>query len=90
MVEDDPVGFYFRPPVLRQTGLLREGPSAILVLRNPSDRTGSTADNRLALMQLAYGLTQQEANVALKIAAGLSPKRPPRNSVFRSTPSARI
>ena len=75
VVENDPVGFYFRPPVLRQTGLLREGPSTILVLRNPSDRTGSTADNRLALMQLAYGLTQQEANVALKIAAGLSPEQ---------------
>ncbi|RST85710.1 hypothetical protein EJC49_14315 [Aquibium carbonis] len=74
VVDGEPVGIHFRPQTLRQTGLLRGGPSGVLVLRKPDTDPGERDDSRTALLQLAYGLTQQEANVALRIAAGRSPE----------------
>lgn len=73
VVNAKPVGFFFRPSVLRHTGQLRDGPSAVMILRSPDEGDSGERDHRADLMQLAYGLTQQEAIVALKIADGLSP-----------------
>jgi len=73
IIDERPVGFLFRPSVLRQAGQLRGGPSAVLILRSPNGDSNSERDDRAELMQLAYGLTQQEAIVALKIARGFSP-----------------
>lgn len=70
----EPVGIYFRPHVLRQSGLLRGGPSGVIVLRKPHMQDTGGEDSRIALMQLAYGLTQQEANVALRVSSGHSPE----------------
>ena len=74
VVNGEPVGIHFRPRTLRQTGLLRGGPSGVLVLRKPSPETGEGENARSAMLQLAYGLTQQEANVTLRIASGRSPE----------------
>ena len=74
VVDGAPIGVHFRPQTLRQTGLLRGGPSGVLVLRKPDQKTSDGDDARSALLQLSYGLTQQEANVALHISAGRSPE----------------
>lgn len=74
VVDGEPIGIHFRSRALRQTGLLRGGPSGVLVLRKTEQDASDGEDARSALLQLAYGLTQQEANVALRIAAGRSPE----------------
>ena len=74
LVNGEPIGIHFRPQTLRQTGLLRGGPSGVLVLRMPGADRKDGEDVRSTMLQLAYGLTQQEANVALRIAAGCSPE----------------
>lgn len=74
VVDGEPTGIHFRPQTLRQTGLQRGGPSGVLVLRKTGAGASDGDDARTALLQLAYSLTQQEANVALRIAAGRSPE----------------
>lgn len=68
----EPVGVYFRPPSLRQTGLRRGGPSGILVLRHVDPSKTNGGDERAPLLQLAYGLTAQESSVALRVCSGQS------------------
>lgn len=68
-----PVGFRFYPEALKQTGLQRQGPASVLVLRTSLGRD-LEADSRMALIELAYGLTGKEAEVALLIAGGKSPE----------------
>ncbi|MGI3166241.1 serine aminopeptidase domain-containing protein [Pseudooceanicola sp. 200-1SW] len=70
--DGQPVGFHFSPAALRQTRLQRRGPASVLVLRAPG-QAEITADNRVALAGLAYGLTGKEAEVALMVADGRSP-----------------
>ncbi|MDQ0314688.1 serine aminopeptidase domain-containing protein [Amorphus orientalis] len=69
--EGAPVGYHFHPDVLKQTSVQREGPASILVLRAEDDRTGKE-DSRRLLIELAYGLTGKEAEIALLVAAGKS------------------
>jgi alpha-beta hydrolase superfamily lysophospholipase/DNA-binding CsgD family transcriptional regulator len=65
-----PVGFQFFPAALRQTGLQRHGPASLLLLRV---QTGEdTSETRRTLIELAYGLTGKEAEIALEIAEGRS------------------
>ena len=64
-----PVGFQFHPEALKQTGLQRQGPSSILVLRS-AEETGRPDETRRVLAELAYGLTGKEAEIALSVAAG--------------------
>ncbi|KFB08991.1 serine aminopeptidase domain-containing protein [Nitratireductor basaltis] len=71
--DDMPVGFRFRPDALRQASLQRKGPASVLVLRTNRDRELG-ADARVALVELAYGLTGKEAEIALLIAGGKSPE----------------
>ncbi|WPZ12771.1 alpha/beta hydrolase [Nitratireductor rhodophyticola] len=71
--EDVPVGFRFHPEALRQTSLQRQGPASVLVLRTSLERK-LAADSRVALVELAYGLTGKEAEIALLIAGGKSPE----------------
>ncbi|WP_127144548.1 serine aminopeptidase domain-containing protein [Pelagibacterium montanilacus] len=68
---EQPIGAYLRPSSLRQTGLQRGGPSGVLILRH--GRKAFAEDQRLPLLQLAYGLTAQEALVALRVCEGGSP-----------------
>lgn len=72
--EGRPIGMHFRPQALRQAGLNRGGPAGVLVLRRPDEDAGYGDDGRGALLQLAYALTQQEANVALRVSAGRAPE----------------
>jgi alpha-beta hydrolase superfamily lysophospholipase/DNA-binding CsgD family transcriptional regulator len=74
VVDGQPIGLHFRPRALRQSGLVRGGPAGVLVLRKPGSDASDSEDARCALLQLAYGLTQQEGNVALRIASGHSPE----------------
>lgn len=71
--QDAPVGFLFTPAALRRTRQDRKGPAAVLILRAPGDANPED-DTRLSLIELAYGLTAQEAKVALQIAKGNVPK----------------
>ena len=74
IVHDDvPVGFRFHPDALKQTSLQRQGPASVLVLRTSEERK-LAADSRLALVELAYGLTGKEAEIVLLIAGGKSPE----------------
>ncbi|MCD7060700.1 serine aminopeptidase domain-containing protein [Pelagibacterium xiamenense] len=74
IVHDDmPVAVRFYPDALKQTSLQRQGPASVLVLR--TDPGGDLeADSRMALVELAYGLTGKEAEIALLIAGGRSPE----------------
>ena len=69
--EDRPVGFQFHPEALKQTGLQRQGPASILVLRS-ADVAEQASDTRRVLAELAYGLTSKEAEIALAVAGGQS------------------
>ncbi|WP_367718251.1 alpha/beta hydrolase [Nitratireductor sp. GISD-1A_MAKvit] len=74
IVHDDvPVGFRFHPDALKQTSLQRQGPASVLVLRTSLEQ-GLEADARIALVELAYGLTGKEAEIALLIAGGKTPE----------------
>lgn len=74
IVHDDvPVGFRFHPEALKQTSLQRQGPASVLVLRTKLDQD-LERDTRVALIELAYGLTGKEAEIALLIASGKSPE----------------
>lgn len=68
--EERPVGFQFFPDALRQTGLQRHGPASLLVLRDPSRE--DSGETRQTLLELAYGLTGKEAEIALRVADGKS------------------
>ena len=71
-----PVGVFFRPHSLKQAALQRGGPAGLLLLRADGGNTspaGLGEDRRLRLVQLAYALTLQEANVCLRIARGRAP-----------------
>ncbi|MBY5972052.1 alpha/beta hydrolase [Ferrimonas balearica] len=70
--DGQPVGYHFSPAALRQTRLQRRGPASVLILRAPG-QGDITADSRVALAGLAYGLTGKEAEVALMVADGRSP-----------------
>lgn len=68
--EGKPVGFQFFPAALKQTSLQRHGPASLLLLRV---QTGEdTSETRKTLIELAYGLTGKEAEIALEIAEGRS------------------
>ncbi|WP_422370861.1 serine aminopeptidase domain-containing protein [Hoeflea sp.] len=69
--EGKPVGFHFHPDALKQTGLQRQGPSGILVLR-ATDDDETAGDTRRILTELAYGLTGKEAEITLMVAQGKS------------------
>ena len=71
MLHDNaPVGFHFHPQALRQTGLQRQGPASILILR--ATERDDDDNTRRVLTELAYGLTGKEAEIALLIAEGMS------------------
>lgn len=58
------------PAALKQTSLQRHGPASLLLLRV---QTGEdTSETRKTLIELAYGLTGKEAEIALEIAEGRS------------------
>ena len=70
---DRSVGYFFRPESL-QISKPREGQACgLLVLRGQSDGHTETVGTRLTMLELAYGMTKQEAVVASDIADGLSP-----------------
>ena len=69
---DRPVGYQFFPDALKQTGLQRQGPASILVVRAGGAERSSRESQRV-LAELAYGLTAKEAEIALAIAAGKNP-----------------
>lgn len=71
MVDGKPAGFHFRPQALRQTALQRDGASGVLILRLPSE--GGSADEKMELLQFAYGLTAKEAEAAVCLLDGMSP-----------------
>ncbi len=68
--DNAPVGFHFHPQALRQTGLQRQGPASILILR--ATERDDDDNTRRVLTELAYGLTGKEAEIALLIAEGMS------------------
>jgi DNA-binding CsgD family transcriptional regulator len=72
LLEGQPIGFLCRPRSLRLTARQRGGPAGLLVVRMPGQQP-LRDDQRTPLIELAYGLTRQEALVALKIADGMSP-----------------
>jgi alpha-beta hydrolase superfamily lysophospholipase/DNA-binding CsgD family transcriptional regulator len=61
-------GYYFRPAALRQTTLHRGGATGVIVLRDAAE---DGADQRLDLLQFAYGLTLKEAETAAGLLDGL-------------------
>lgn len=65
-----PIGVYFCPSSLRQTALQRGGPAGILIVRHPGAGNMDAQGQKAALLQLAYGLTAQEAMVALHVISG--------------------
>ena len=67
-----PIGFMFRPRALVQTALQRSGPSTMLVLR-VADTDPAAQGLKGEFLELAYGLTRQEATIAFMIASGQSP-----------------
>jgi len=67
------VGFYCQPPALAYTALQPGGPAGLVVVRAPGEPP-VRGDQRAPLLELAYGLTRQEALVALRIVAGDSPE----------------
>lgn len=67
-----PVGVYFCPPSLRQTALQRGGPAGILIVRHSEAGNTDMLVHKASLLQLAYGLTVQEAMVALHVTSGQS------------------
>lgn len=75
-VDGHPLGFYFRPDAL---GLLDSAgggddtiPVGLLVLRGSGD-DDSQDQTRISMLELSYGLTRQEAAVALHITRGNGP-----------------
>jgi DNA-binding CsgD family transcriptional regulator/alpha-beta hydrolase superfamily lysophospholipase len=73
MYEGSPVGFLFHPPALQEAGLDRRGPASILVLKAGSGGDVES-ETRRSLLEISYGLTGKEAQVALCIAEGMSPE----------------
>jgi DNA-binding CsgD family transcriptional regulator len=71
VVGGEAVGFYFRPPALRQTALQRGGASGAIILRHTvsADMRGPRSE----LLQFAYGLTTREAEAACGVIEGHSP-----------------
>lgn len=69
----DPIGILLRPRALHQTALRRGGPSSLAVLRIANEDSGDM-HLRAELLELAFGLTRNEALVALSIASGDSPE----------------
>ena len=70
---DHSVGYFFRPDSL-QVAKPREGQACgLLVLRGHGDGHTETVGTRLTMLELAYGMTKQEAIIASDIANGLSP-----------------
>ncbi|MEM8748882.1 MAG: alpha/beta hydrolase [Pseudomonadota bacterium] len=68
------VGFYFKPDALRRVAAREGGPAGLLILRAPGASCSlEHSQTRLSMLELAYGLTRQEATVALEIAGGHSP-----------------
>lgn len=67
--DDAPVGYHFFPDALKQTGMQRQGPASILILRAP-DETEPASESRRVLAELTYGLTGKEAEIVLSVAAG--------------------
>ncbi len=70
--DGNPLGVYFCPPSLRQTGLQRGGPSGILIVRHSASASAATNSQKASLLQMAYALTGQEAQVAIHVATGNS------------------
>lgn len=69
--DDAPIGYHFFPDALKQTGLQRQGPASILILRAP-DEAEPASESRRVLAELTYGLTGKEAEIVLSVAAGRS------------------
>lgn len=66
--EGQPAGFFFRPPALDRHSRRLGGPVGLVLLRGQ----GSGGD-AATLLEFAYGLTGQEAQVALGVMRGESP-----------------
>lgn len=66
--EGEPVGLFFRPPALDRHARQLGHPIGLLLLREREE-----ACNRTALLECAYGLTPQEAQVALSVMRGEAP-----------------
>ncbi|MEM1376431.1 MAG: alpha/beta hydrolase [Pseudomonadota bacterium] len=73
MIDEQLVGFHFRPKALRQTALQRGGASGVLLLRHAEQAERGSKEQKIELLQFAYGLTEKEAHVALGLIDGLSP-----------------
>lgn len=71
VVDGEAVGFHFRPKALKQTALQRGGASGVLILRRALE--GGTTNEKIELLQFAYGLTAKEVEAALGLLNGLSP-----------------
>lgn len=76
VLDGQAVGFHFRPRALKQTALRRGGEAGVLILRASGDGEGggAGANDRLELLQLAYGLTTKEAEAAIGLLDGRSPE----------------
>lgn len=73
MLEGEAVGFHFRPQALRQTALVRGGASGVLILRKTGNDHSRADDEKIEMLQFAYGVTAREAETALCLLDGLSP-----------------
>lgn len=72
-ISGHPIGFYFRPDVLKALWDSDGAPAGLLVLRSPDSDGRSRDDTRISMLILAYGLTRQEATVVLHVTQGLGP-----------------
>jgi len=73
MSGNHPLGFYFQPDALAQSSGSDDAPSGLLILRSQEKQDRSSQATRISMLELAYGMTPQEAAVALEIANGQSP-----------------
>lgn len=69
-----PVGFFFEPEAMKNSDN-GEGAVGLIVLRTGRQKGEAKTRAQLSMLELAYGLTPQEACVALEIANGLSPAK---------------
>ncbi|MFD0914794.1 serine aminopeptidase domain-containing protein [Pseudahrensia aquimaris] len=67
-----PLGFYFRPDALQLGAGGDTAPAGLLVLRSQNEEY-SDEDTRISMLELSYGLTRQEAAVALHVTRGHGP-----------------
>ena len=65
------VGFYFRPPVLRQVALRKGGGSGVVIVTDARRQCGDSEESdNLELLRLAYGFTRKEADVVQALLSG--------------------